>query len=139
MAGIVLAIYVAVTYMVIIPQCQQASAYGVSQIVRTMADDQTTVVMFGGRYSVSQTYYSGHQAYRLAKADRIRDLLPGDISWNAKNVMPFMAIEDLPNHDKVLALVNDQDEAHFLQDVPGKWKWVGQKGVWVVYEKESDL
>ena len=53
--------------------------------------------------------------------------------------MPFMAIEDLPNHDKVLALVNDQDEAHFLQDVPGKWKWVGQKGVWVVYEKESDL
>ncbi|MFR6643514.1 MAG: glycosyltransferase family 39 protein, partial [Megasphaera sp.] len=68
-----------------------------------------------------------------------RDLLPGDISWNAKNVMPFMAIEDLPNHDKVLALVNDQDEAHFLQDVPGKWKWVGQKGVWVVYEKESDL
>ena len=36
MAGIVLAIYVAVTYMVIIPQCQQASAYGVSQIVRTM-------------------------------------------------------------------------------------------------------
>ena len=53
MAGIVLALYVAVTYLVIIPQCQQASAYGVSQIVRTMADDQTTVVSYGGRYSVS--------------------------------------------------------------------------------------
>lgn len=139
MAGIVLALYVAVTYLVIIPQCQQASAYGVSQIVRTMADDQTTVVSYGGRYSVSQTYYSGHPSYRLATADRIGELLPGDISWNAKNVMPFMAIEDLPNHDKVLALVNDHDEAHFLQEVPGKWKWIGQKGVWVVYQKESDL
>lgn len=139
MAGIVLALYVAVTYLVIIPQCQQASAYGVSQIVRTMADDQTTVVSYGGRYSVSQTYYSGHPSYRLATADRIRELQPGDISWNAKNVMPFMAIEDLPDHDKVLALVNDRDEAHFLQEVPGKWKWIGQKGVWVVYQKESDL
>ena len=139
MAGIVLALYVAVTYLVIIPQCQQASAYGVSQIVRTMADDQTTVVSYGGRYSVSQTYYSGHRAYRLATAERIRELLPGDISWNAKNVMPFMAIEDLADHDKVLALVNDREEAHFLQEVPGHWKWIGQKGVWVVYQKESDL
>ena len=126
----------AVTYLVII---SVPTGFGLRRLPNRPhhADDQTTVVSYGGRYSVSQTYYSGHPSYRLATADRIGELLPGDISWNAKNVMPFMAIEDLPNHDKVLALVNDRDEAHFLQEVPGKWKWIGQKGVWVVTKKKA--
>ncbi|WP_296913614.1 hypothetical protein [uncultured Megasphaera sp.] len=88
---------------------------------------------------MSLTYYSGHPAYRLAEAEDIARMLPGGISWNAKNVMPFMAIEDLPDHAKVLAVVRDRDEAHFLQDVPGKWKWRTQKGVWAIYQKETDL
>ncbi len=117
MAGIVLAIYVAATCTVIVPQCQQASAYDAAQVV----------------------YYSNHPAYRLEQADDIANKLPGGISWNAKNVMPFMAIEDLPNHPKVLAVVRDRDEAHFLQEVPGNWKWRTQKGIWAIYQKEADL
>lgn len=139
MAGIVLAIYVAVTCTVVVPQCQQASAYQAAQVVSGLADNETTVVAYGGRYPVSLTYYSGHTAYRLAEAKDIAHMLPGGISWNAKNVMPFMAIEDLPDHPKVLAVVRDRDEAHFLQEVPGNWKWRTQKGVWAIYQKESDL
>lgn len=139
MAGIVLAIYVAATCTVIVPQCQQASAYDAAQVVSGLADNETAVVTYGGRYPVSLTYYSNHPAYRLEQADDIADKLPGGISWNAKNVMPFMAIEDLPNHPKVLAVVRDRDEAHFLQEVPGNWKWRTQKGVWAIYQKEADL
>lgn len=139
MAGIVLAIYVAATCTVIVPQCQQASAYDAAQVVSGLADNETAVVTYGGRYPVSLTYYSGHPAYRLEQADDIANKLPGGISWNAKNVMPFMAIEDLPNHPKVLAVVRDRDEAHFLQEVPGNWKWRTQKGVWAIYQKEADL
>lgn len=139
MAGIVLAIYVAATCTVIVPQCQQASAYDAAQVVSGLADNETAVVTYGGRYPVSLTYYSNHPAYRLEQADDIANKLPGGISWNAKNVMPFMAIEDLPNHPKVLAVVRDRDEAHFLQEVPGNWKWRTQKGVWAIYQKEADL
>lgn len=139
LAGIVIAIYVAVTFTVIVPQCRQASAYGAAQVVSSLADDETTVVTYGGRYPVSLTYYSGHTAYRLAERDNIARMLPGGISWNAKNVMPFMAIEDLPDQGKVLAVVRDRDEARFLQDVSGTWQWRAQKGVWVIYQKVSDL
>lgn len=139
LAGIVIAIYVAVTFTVIVPQCRQASAYGAAQVVSSLADDETTVVTYGGRYPVSLTYYSGHTAYRLAERDNIARMLPGGISWNAKNVMPFMAIEDLPDQGKVLAVVRDRDEARFLQDVSGTWQWRAQKGVWVIYQKASDL
>lgn len=139
MAGIVLAIYVAVTCTVIVPQCRQASAYEAAQVVSGLADSETTVVTYGGRYPVSLTYYSGHPAYRLAEGKDIARMLPGGISWNAKNVMPFMAIEDVANHQKVLAVVRDRDEARFLQEVPGNWQWRTQKGTWSVYQKSSDL
>ena len=139
MAGIVLAIYVAVTCTAIVPQCRQASAYEAAQFVSGLADSETTVVTYGGRYPVSLTYYSGHPAYRLAEGKDIARMLPGGISWNAKNVMPFMAIEDVANHQKVLAVVRDRDEARFLQDVPGNWQWRTQKGTWSVYQKSSDL
>ena len=64
MAGIVLAIYVAATCTVIVPQCQQASAYDAAQVVSGLADNETAVVTYGGRYPVSLTYYSNHPAYR---------------------------------------------------------------------------
>ena len=98
MAGIVLAIYVAATCTVIVPQCQQASAYDAAQVVSGLADNETAVVTYGGRYPVSLT-----------------------------------------NHPKVLAVVRDRDEAHFLQEVPGNWKWRTQKGIWAIYQKEADL
>ncbi len=135
MAGIVLAIYVAVTFTVIVPQCRQASAYGAAQVVSGLADNETAVVTYGGRYPVSLTYYSGHPAYRLAERDNIARMLPGGISWNAKNVMPLHGYRRPAEPGKVLAVVRDRDEAHFLQEVPGNWQWRTQKGVWVLYQK----
>lgn len=138
LSAFILAVYVAGAYLVAVPACQQGSSYEAAQVVRSLADDQTTVVTYGGRYPVSLTYYSGETAYRLEPGDKIAGMLPGGISWNAKNVMPFMAIEDVPTDQKVIAVVRDREEAHFLQNIPGAWQWKAQKGVWVIYEKPSE-
>ena len=35
---------------------------------------------------------------------------PGTLSWNAKNVMPFIAEEDLLQRDKVILITQDKSE-----------------------------
>ena len=93
-----------VTLFVAVPLCREASAYDAAQAVQRMADGRTCVAVYGGRYPVSLAYYSGYDAKRLKWADEIEDSLPGGINWNAKNIMPFMAIEDLAQHDHVVLL-----------------------------------
>jgi hypothetical protein len=75
----------------------------------------------------------------LKDRDDIAALLPGQMNWNAKNVMPFMAIEDIPMDKKVIAVVRSGSEAGFEEEtaVDGQWKWIKRCGKWVVYEKDS--
>lgn len=134
-AGIVF--YMAVTFFVAVPMCRDASAYDAAQAVQRMADGHTCVAVYGGRYPVSLAYYSGYDAKRLKWADEIEDSLPGGISWNAKNVMPFMAIEDLARHDHVLLLVHENEDANFRKaGIPGTWVGVKKAGRWLIYENQ---
>ena len=129
--------YMAVTFFVAVPMCRDASAYDAAQAVQRMADGHTCVAVYGGRYPVSLAYYSGYDAKRLKWADEIEDSLPGGISWNAKNVMPFMAIEDLARHDHVLLLVHENEDANFRKaGIPGNWVGVKKAGRWLIYENQ---
>ena len=129
--------YMAVTFFVAVPMCRDASAYDAAQAVQRMADGHTCVAVYGGRYPVSLAYYSGYDAKRLKWADEIEDSLPGGISWNAKNVMPFMAIEDLARHDHVLLLVHENEDANFRKaGIPGTWVGVKKAGRWLIYENQ---
>ena len=129
--------YMAVTFFVAVPMCRDASAYDAAQAVQRMADGHTCVAVYGGRYPVSLAYYSGYDAKRLKWADEIEDSLPGGISWNAKNVMPFMAIEDLARHDHVLLLVHENEDANFRKaGIPGDWVGVKKAGRWLIYENQ---
>lgn len=89
-------VYTVITFAVAVPLCQDASAQEVSETIDTIATPDTTIVTYGGNYPVSFAWYSDFEAWRLAPAAKIPELLPGGIGWNAKNVMPFMAIEDIP-------------------------------------------
>ena len=129
--------YMAVTFFLSFPMCRDASAYDAAQAVQRMADGHTCVAVYGGRYPVSLAYYSGYDAKRLKWADEIEDSLPGGISWNAKNVMPFMAIEDLARHDHVLLLVHENEDANFRKaGIPGDWVGVKKAGRWLIYENQ---
>lgn len=129
--------YMAVTFFLAVPMCRDASAYDAAQAVQRMADGHTCVAVYGGRYPVSLAYYSGYDAKRLKWADEIEDSLPGGISWNAKNVMPFMAIEDLARHDHVLLLVHENEDANFRKaGIPGDWVGVKKAGRWLIYENQ---
>ena len=82
-------------------------------------------------------YYSGYDAKRLKWADEIEDSLPGGINWNAKNIMPFMAIEDLAQHDHVVFLVHENEDANFHKaGIPGDWVGVKKAGRWLIYENQ---
>ncbi|MCI1750770.1 MAG: glycosyltransferase family 39 protein [Megasphaera cerevisiae] len=136
-AGISIAGYTALTFLVAIPACRDASAWDAAQIVRAAADNTSCVVTYGGRYPVSLAYYSGYAAKRLKPAADIPEVLPGNISWNAKNVMPFLAIEEIPVSGSVIAVIHEKEKKVFLEEIPGQWQQIGKGGVWYIYRRTA--
>lgn len=128
-------VYTVLTFFVAVPFCRNASAVEAAQTVDALGalNANTKIVTYGGRYPVSFAFYSGFEAYRLAPAADIPGLLPGGIGWNAKNVMPFMAIEDLPRDVPVLALIHKNEASRFLEHVPGDWVQISQEDSWIIY------
>jgi 4-amino-4-deoxy-L-arabinose transferase-like glycosyltransferase len=136
MSGVFLVVYFVLTYTVAIPQMRKASAYDAAQFVKKSMGSHTTLVAYGGRYPVSLAYYSGHAAKRLKKAKDIPAILPGNLSWNAKNMMPFMAIEAVPDTPgQVLAVVNAGSLQDFQREVGGTWQCLHDDGRWLVMER----
>lgn len=131
-------VYTVITFAVAVPLCQDASAQEVSETIDTIATPDTTIVTYGGNYPVSFVWYSDFEAWRLAPAAKIPELLPGGIGWNAKNVMPFMAIEDIPRDKPVIAIIHTKAEQHFLDDVPGPWIRLSQEGKWVIFRLQKN-
>lgn len=129
--------YVISSLTIGIPQCRQESAENAAVIVRQLVGENTCVTVYGDRYPVSLAYYSDTKPYRLQHADEIQELLPGKLNWKAKNVMPFMAIEDIPEDKTIITVVHSGREAKFEEDVAsnGNWKWIKRCDQWVVYER----
>lgn len=132
-------LYIATTLFFAIPECRQKSTEGAAVVVQELAGPDTCVAVYGGRYPVSLAYYSDTKPYRLKDAEDIPALLPGKMNWNAKNVMPFMAIEDIPDDKDVVVAVHSGSEAQFEEDVVGNddWKWVKRCDQWVIYQRAA--
>jgi 4-amino-4-deoxy-L-arabinose transferase-like glycosyltransferase len=134
--GITLTILVVLTYTVAVPQCRKASAYDTAQFIKREMHDGTTLVTFGGRYPVSLAYYSGYSAKRLKNAEDIPNLLPGTLSWNAKNMMPFMSLEALAEtRGEILAVVNSGELGDFQKKAGGTWQCIHDDGRWLVMKR----
>ena len=57
-----------------------------------------------GDYTATVPYYTGHTMYELATREEIAARAPREMSWNSKNVMPFLPIDELPA-DRTVYLV----------------------------------
>ena len=100
--------YIVLTFAVAAPQMKKASTPGISQFISQSISDDSILVQGNGRYRVSPTYYSGHEVYQLLGPNEVAPD-PTTISWNAKDVMPFISINDLPTDKKIYLLVYDDD------------------------------
>lgn len=79
---------------------------------QALAQMDTTgkTIAFLHDYRTSTVFYSGQTIYRAEPALKIEAMRPGTLSWNAKNVMPFIAEEDLLQRNDVILITQDKSE-----------------------------
>lgn len=135
-AGLAL-VFLVLSHTVAVPLCRQSSAWDVAQLVKVYRLPSVPVYVYGGRYPVSFTWYSGIPAPRLVTRERLAEMRPDGISWNAKNMMPFQTIEDLPQEGHMLVLVDGSSQREFLRTLPGQWHKVGEGGRWAVWARKT--
>ena len=80
-----------------------------------------------GDYTATVPYYTGHTMYALATREEIAARAPKEMSWNSKNVMPFLPMDELPADRTVYLVVErhafDAFEAEF---VGADWEKLGE-------------
>lgn len=89
-------LYVALTFLVAVPMCQEHSGKAIAQALHDLNPEETVPVVSFGDYSTSAVYYYGDNIRALGWYEDNEAHEPSGISWNAKNVMPHQAIENLP-------------------------------------------
>ena len=77
-------------------------------------DTTGMTIAFLHDYRTSTVFYSGQTIYRAEPALEINAMRPGTLSWNAKNVMPFIAEEDLLQRDNVILITQDKSRDPYL-------------------------
>lgn len=136
LASSMVILFAALSYC-LVPLVREQCAYDVAWLVKTQISAETPVYTFGGRYPVTLAYFSDIPAPRLVTEERLEQLsFHGEISWNAKNMMPFKAIEDLPVTGAMAVVVDKSSQKNFLSEVPGTWQKLGEGGRWTLWERE---
>ena len=65
-------------------------------------------------------------------------MLPDGKSWNAKNVMPFISFEELPEDRRVFLILNNRRFDSFEKDFKvDEWKLLGEFKAAKVYVREA--
>lgn len=86
------AIYIALTLLFAPTIMLRQSGKEIGTQLRVM-DTTAGPICFDGFYRTSAVFYSDKKIYATAPAADLEKLKPHGLSWNAKNVMPMMAIE----------------------------------------------
>ena len=86
------------------------------EVGEALAHMDTTgkTIAFLDTYRTSAVFYSGKTIYRAVEGDKIESMEPGTLSWNAKNVMPFIPEEKLANDPNAILITRDNDRSPFL-------------------------
>ncbi len=130
-------VFTALSYFVAVPLVREQCAYDISRLTVDQIPVGTPVYTYGGRYPVTLAYFSGLSAPRLVTRERVEELsFHGEISWNAKNMMPFQAIEDLPEKGAMAVIVDKSSQRDFQFEVPGTWQKLGEGGRWTLWRRE---
>ncbi len=86
------------------------------EVGQALAQMDTTnrTIAFLHDYRTSTVFYSGKTIYRAEPGNQIDSMKPGTLSWNAKNVMPFIAEEDLLKEKDSIIITDKQANNKFL-------------------------
>ena len=91
---------------------------------QTMRQDDLLVCY--GDYTATVPYYTGHTMYALATREEIAARAPKEMSWNSKNVMPFLPIDELPRDRTVYLVVERHAFDAFEQNLAAQgWEELG--------------
>ncbi len=86
------------------------------EVGQALAQMDTTgqTIAFVGDYRTSAVFYSGKTIYYAAPRKEIESMRPGDLSWNAKNVMPLIAEEDLTGNESSIIIARTTGQPPIL-------------------------
>lgn len=134
-SGVILCvIYSAVTLLVAPLAMINSSGKEVGTSIAELHPDMP--VFFYDDYRTSTVFYRGETIARLAKEKDIENMEPNGISWNAKNVMPFVAEESLDPKGKYMVIVPARKQDDFLKHTPGEWTKVETAGKYEIWERK---
>lgn len=134
-----MAVYAVLTFALAIPACSDESYSGknVAAVYKDMVTDDDMVVSYGD-YKTSIVFYGDKMVYRLEKAESIPGMLPDGKSWNAKNVMPIISFEDLPDDKRIFLILNNRRFNLFDKDFDtSEWKLLQEFEAAKVYVREA--
>ena len=77
-------------------------------------DTADRTIAFTDRFRTSTVFYSGKTIYRAEPANRIDSLKPGGLSWNAKNVMPFISLEEVTADPEAILIADKNNQSSWL-------------------------
>ncbi len=94
----------------------------IAEYLQQQIRTEDVLVCFGD-YRASVVYYTQHPMYKLDSAESIAERRQKKADWSVKNVMPFLAYEDIPRDRNVYLLV----ESHRVNDFDeffhrGEWE-----------------
>lgn len=92
LAGFMFLLYIILTFAAAVPAMEKNSGRAVGLALKNLPVSSAPVGIYG-QYRTSAVFYSGDNIYRLADSSQISEMEPDGLSWNAKNVMPFMDIK----------------------------------------------
>ncbi len=110
-------LYMILTFAGAMPLCDQRSGRQTAAALKDLNTEHRLVVNFGD-YQTSTVFYYHENIADLGWRAAIEKAKPGDISWNAKNVMPFMAYEDLPVGEPILVTVQNERADNLKKELP---------------------
>jgi hypothetical protein len=101
------------------------SGKGAAEILsQTMKKDD--LLLCYGDYTATVPYYTGHTMYALATREEIAARAPKEMSWNSKNVMPFLPMDELPSDRTVYLVVERHAFDAFEENLAAQgWEELG--------------
>ena len=128
-----LVVYTALTLLAAPMAMLNHSAKAAGSLLASI-DTGNAPILFYGDYRTSAVFYSGKPIARLTSTAEEAALKPDGISWNAKNVMPFVVGEDLRPGACYYALTPKTRKKDFLRFTGSSWEEIRQAGNYVLYK-----
>ena len=118
----------------IAPMTHRDSSEDRGPFLQSLVTENTLLFSCGLRYPASVVYYSGYRVERLETKEGVEAKRPQGMKWSDTNVMPFRAIEDIPDDSDILIISDETGDSVKSGELPGEWKEVGAQGRFTLFK-----